>query len=364
MSVKLTNGKLKVLITGGAGFIGGCLIRRLLDETNSIIFNLDKVSYSSDISWLKDIQNKNRHQLLKVDLANNEETKKSIKDVDPDLIIHLAAESHVDRSIDNARPFIDSNILGTFNLLESAKDHWLKLDKIRKSNFRFLHVSTDEVYGSLGEEGFFNEDSKYDPRSPYSASKAASDHLVNAWFHTFKFPIIKTNCSNNFGPYQFIEKLIPLVILKAINNEKIPIYGDGKNVRDWLFVEDHIDAIIIAICKGEIGKTYCIGGNNQKRNIEIVNEICKIIDKKLNKKDSTKDKIIFVNDRPGHDKRYAIDSTLIKSELGWEPNHTFEDALEKTVSWYINNLDWCKEVELKSNYNGERLGLNINKFSN
>ncbi len=364
MTIKLKSGKLKVLVTGGAGFIGGCLIRKLLEKTNSKVFNLDKISYSSDLSWLQTIKNKDRHQLLKVDLANIKETKKAIKDSDPDLIIHLAAESHVDRSIEDAKPFINSNILGTFNLLESAKDHWLQLNNYRKNNFRILHVSTDEVYGSLGNEGFFNEDSPYDPRSPYSASKAASDHLVNAWFHTFKLPIIKTNCSNNFGPFQFTEKLIPLVILKAINGQKIPIYGDGKNVRDWLFVEDHIDALIIAICKGEVGKTYCIGGGNQKTNIEIVNQICEIVDKKLKKKDPTKNNIIFVSDRPGHDKRYAIDSNFIKCELGWKPNHNFEDALKETIYWYINNLDWCKKIQLKSNYSGERLGININEFNN
>ena len=362
MTIKLKSGKLKLLVTGGAGFIGGCLIRRLLEKTNSTVFNLDKISYSSDLSWLQTMNNKDRHQLLKVDLANIKETKKAIKYSDPDLIIHLAAESHVDRSIENAQPFINSNILGTFNLLESAKEHWLKLDDHRKNNFRFLHVSTDEVYGSLGNQGLFNEESPYDPRSPYSASKAASDHLVNAWFHTFKFPIIKTNCSNNFGPFQFPEKLIPLVILKAINSEKIPIYGDGKNIRDGLFVEDHIDALIITICKGEVGKTYCIGGGNQKTNIEMVNKICGIIDKKLKKKDPTKNNIIFVSDRPGHDKRYAIDSNLIKFELGWKPKHTFEDALKKTIYWYVDNLDWCKKVGLKSNYSGERLGLSIIKL--
>ena len=354
----LTNGNLRILVTGGAGFIGGCLIRKLLGNTNALIYNLDKITYASDLSWLENNKNRDRHHFIKADLVNFEETKNALQNSNPDLIVHLAAESHVDRSIENARPFIESNILGTFNLLENSKNHWDNLNFSRKNRFKFLHVSTDEVFGSLGKYGLFDENSLYDPRSPYSATKASSDHLVNAWFHTFNFPILKTNCSNNFGPYQFPEKLIPLIILKALNNEKIPIYGNGLNIRDWLFVEDHIDALYLVLEQAEIGKNYCIGGNNERSNIEIANLICEQLDLKFPNNKPHNKLIEFVEDRPGHDKRYAINSGLIQKELSWIPKYTFKDSIEKTIDWYIKNLNWCKKIQNNSNFKGERLGLN------
>tara|TARA_B100000886_G_scaffold331665_1_gene283438 strand:- start:722 stop:1867 length:1146 start_codon:yes stop_codon:yes gene_type:complete len=354
----LTNGNLRILVTGGAGFIGGCLIRKLLSNTNALIYNLDKITYASDLSWLENNKNRDRHHFIKADLVNFEETKNALQNSNPDLIVHLAAESHVDRSIENARPFIESNILGTFNLLENSKNHWDNLNFSRKNRFKFLHVSTDEVFGSLGKYGLFDENSLYDPRSPYSATKASSDHLVNAWFHTFNFPILKTNCSNNFGPYQFPEKLIPLIILKALNNEKIPIYGNGLNIRDWLFVEDHIDALYLVLEQAEIGKNYCIGGNNERSNIEIANLICEQLDLKFPNNKPHNKLIEFVEDRPGHDKRYAINSGLIQKELSWIPKYTFKDSIEKTIDWYIKNLNWCKKIQNNSNFKGERLGLN------
>ena len=356
LNIDILNEKYRVLVTGGAGFIGGCLIRRLLQNKNLKIFNLDKLSYASDLTGIQNCLNNENHILIRTDLSNFDETNKAMIKANPDLIIHLAAESHVDRSIDNARPFIQSNIMGTFNLLESAKLHWINLKNSRKKLFKFLHVSTDEVFGSLGKEGYFFENSQYDPRSPYSASKAASDHLVNAWFHTYEFPIVKTNCSNNFGPYQFPEKLIPLTILKALNTLTIPIYGSGENIRDWLFVEDHVDALILAIDKGKIGETYCIGGNNEKSNIEIAKTICKFIDNNDNSKESCEKLIKFVADRPGHDKRYAINSNFIKKELGWFPKHSFEEAINKTIKWYQTNKSWCERMMKSSNYYGERVG--------
>ena len=362
---KLINGKRKILVTGGAGFIGSTLIRRLLVETDSIIFNLDKIGYSSDLSSInKLISNKkeelsDRYSLLKVDLKDYSNTSDAIKEADPDIIFHLAAESHVDRSIDSPSAFINNNIVGTYNLLQASLIYFESLKRDNKDNFRFHHISTDEVYGSLGEKGSFNEGTKYDPRSPYSASKAASDHLVNAWFHTYSFPIIVTNCSNNFGPWQFPEKLIPLTILKAISNKNIPLYGNGTNIRDWLYVEDHIDALILSVIKGEIGKSYCIGGYGEKSNIEVVNKICEYLDKKIPKSLSYKEQIKFVNDRPGHDWRYSIDSTLITKELGWRPKNTFNEALFKTIQWYLDNQDWCIKVQEKSGYNGERLGVKV-----
>jgi len=358
--LKLKNQTKKVLITGGCGFIGGCLIRRLLKSTDWIIYNLDKISYASYQMDTKKIKHLNRYYLLEVDLSNFQNTQIALEDSDPDFVIHLAAETHVDRSIDNSMPFIKSNILGTYNLLESCKKHWENLNTIRKKEFRFLHVSTDEVFGSLGEKGSFSEKSPYDPRSPYSASKAASDHLVNAWFHTFDMPTIRTNCSNNFGPYQFPEKLIPLVILKAINNLQIPVYGNGENIRDWLYVEDHIDALLTVLQKGEIGNNYCIGGNNEKSNIEIINYICKYLDKKIPKQSSYSKQITFVKDRPGHDKRYSINSKFIYQKLGWQPRYNFKDSLKETIEWYLNNKDWCKDLTNSSGYKGERIGLSNN----
>ena len=356
----------RVLITGGAGFIGGALIRRLLLESDFIIFNLDKLGYSSDITSIENIikeskEINSRYNFLNINLSHKKSVEEVIKKVDPDLIIHLAAESHVDRSIDDPSVFIESNIIGTFNLLEVSSSHFSKLPKERKKNFRFQHISTDEVYGSLEDDGYFSENTNYNPRSPYSASKAASDHLVNCWYHTYGLPILITNCSNNYGPWQFPEKLIPLSIIKAIKNQPIPLYGDGKNIRDWLFVEDHIDAIMLVSSKGKVGSNYCVGGNNEKTNKDILNKICFILEKKLSKKNRYYSNLItHVNDRPGHDKRYAIDSSKIKSELGWTPKYSFAEGLEITVEWYIRNLDWCEKIQKRNSYFGERLGLNKN----
>ncbi len=351
-------------MTGGAGFIGGCLVRRLLQFTTAKIFNLDKCSYASDLSsidkLLTDLGDdfRNRNSLLKVDLADFNATELAVKTADPDIIFHLAAESHVDRSIDSPRAFLESNIVGTFNLLEATRKHWEALPTDRKRNFRFHHISTDEVFGSLGNVGSFSETTSYDPRSPYSASKASSDHLVKSWNHTYDLPVVLTNCSNNFGPWQFPEKLIPLVILKAISGDSIPLYGDGSNIRDWLFVEDHIDALLLAATQGEIGRTYCIGGFGERSNKQVVDMICTFLDKKIPQNHSYSDLIVNVADRPGHDKRYSIDSSRITKELGWFPKIDFSIGLERTVDWYISNIDWCKQIKIKSGYLGERIGLN------
>ena len=360
MNINIKEDNLNILITGGAGFIGSCLIKKLLNYTNANIFNLDKISYTSDFSQIEESNRLENYNFIKTDLNNYEATKIAINKSNPDFIFHLAAESHVDRSIDNSRPFIQSNIIGTFNILEATKSYWMDLSNSKRKTFRFLHVSTDEVFGSLGREGSFSEKTAYDPRSPYSASKAASDHLSSAWFHTFRMPIIRTNCSNNFGPYQFHDKLIPLIIMKAMQNEQIPIYGDGSNIRDWLYVEDHVEALILSATKGKIGSNYCVGGNNEKSNLEIANSICEILDKKLPRKSSYKSLIQFVEDRPGHDKRYAINSDLIKKELNWYPKYEFNNALENTIDWYIKNTKWVEKVS-KKNYKGERIGLKFFK---
>jgi dTDP-glucose 4,6-dehydratase len=292
-----------------------------------------------------------------VDLKNPIETNIALEEADPDLVINFAAESHVDRSLESPLNFIDSNIVGTFNLLESSRKHFMKLDCERKKTFRFYHVSTDEVFGSLGETGKFNEDSPYDPRSPYSASKAASDHLVNAWNKSFNLPTVISNCSNNFGPRQFPEKLIPLTIYNCLMQREILLYGDGENVRDWLYIDDHIDAILSIANKGKIGEKYCIGGFGEISNIKIVNLICNIMDKKFPKNSKHSHLIRFVEDRPGHDKRYSIDSKKICLELGWKPNHNINEGLIKTIDWYINNQNWLKNKFIESGYKGERLGL-------
>ncbi len=336
--------KPKVLITGGGGFIGGAVIRKLLKDSNFIIYNLDKMGYASNLNSINNVllnlnsDKEKRHKLLKVDLTNFSETNSAMKYANPDLIMHLAAESHVDRSIEGPRKFIDNNILGTFNLLEATRDHYENLSFERKKVFRFHHISTDEVFGTLDKEGKFNENTKYDPRSPYSASKASSDNLVNAWLHTYGVPSLITNSSNNYGPWQYREKLIPKIIINALNNKEIPIYGDGGNIRDWLYVEDHAEALVEVLTKGRIGEKYCIGANEEKTNNLIVNKICDFLDEKVPRSNSYKNLIIYVQDRLGHDKRYAIDSSKIESELNWKPKYSFNEALEITISWYIKKF--------------------------
>ncbi len=358
----LSNRFKRVLVTGGAGFIGGSLVRRLLQKSTVKVFNLDKLSYASDLTGISDLiknmdLNENlRYKFLNIDLLDKDSLEKAFEIAKPDLIIHMAAESHVDRSIDNPKIFIESNIMGTFNLLELSRNFFYKLSDEKKSIFKFVHISTDEVFGTLGSKGSFSEFSNYDPRSPYSASKASSDHLVNSWFHTYGLPVITTNCSNNFGPWQFPEKLIPLVIIKALKEEKIPLYGDGLNIRDWLFIEDHIDALILVINKGKNGDKYCIGGQGEKTNKELVELICMKLNKLINNNKDFLELIYFVRDRPGHDKRYSIDPKKLIKELNWKPRFKFELALEKTIIWYIENQKWCDSVKLKSNYFGERIG--------
>ncbi len=338
--------KTKILITGGCGFIGGAVIRKLLKESDCIIYNLDKMGYASDLTSIKNvlinlnIEEDTRHKLLKTDLSNYSETLSAVNYSDPDLIMHLAAESHVDRSIAGPSEFIKSNIIGTFNLLEASKVHYEKLSYKRKNHFRFHHISTDEVFGTLGEYGKFNEDTKYDPRSPYSASKASSDHLVNSWHHTFGLPTLMTNCSNNYGPWQYPEKLIPKIIINALRNSKIPIYGDGKNIRDWLYVEDHAEALIEVLNSGGIGQKYCIGGNEERSNNEIAEIVCNYLDIIYPRSNTYKKLIKYVEDRKGHDFRYAINAKKIKDKLNWEPKFTFNKGIENTVNWYLKNSEW------------------------
>ena len=336
---------MRILVTGGAGFIGKALIIKLLSNPQNEIYNLDKLTYASDLVEIDNFikfKNLKNYKFLKVDLSNKSQTSEAIKIANPDLIIHLAAESHVDRSITNPFIFIKSNIVGTYNLLEAALIHFQELKAKRKEIFKFHHISTDEVFGTLGDNGKFSEISQYDPRSPYSASKASSDHLVRAWFHTYNLPVLITNCSNNYGPWQFPEKLIPVIIYNALKGEKIPIYGNGLNIRDWLYVDDHVDALLQVICKGKIGSSYCIGGNNEKSNIDCAEEICFYLDKFKPKKSQYKKQISFVKDRQGHDKRYAINASKIKTELGWEPKTNFSDGIRNTVYWYLENTDWLK----------------------
>ena len=350
---------MRYLITGGAGFIGGALVRKLISNQKNVVFNLDKLGYASDLESIDNLNLKNNfgnYTFINVNLVDKENLGDAIQKANPDVIMHLAAESHVDRSIDEPHHFLESNIVGTFNLLQLAKEYWSNLKPERKENFKFHHISTDEVYGSLGEKGSFNELTSYDPRSPYSASKASSDHLVRAWFHTYNFPVLITNCSNNFGPWQFPEKLIPLVISKALDGKKIPIYGDGLNIRDWLYVEDHVEALLLVIQKGKIGESYCIGGYGERTNKYIVELICSILDKRKPANSSYSNLIEHVKDRPGHDRRYSIDSSKINKELGWKSNFKLEESIEKTVNWYLDNYSWVKKIQEKSQYGGERIG--------
>ena len=350
----------KILVTGGAGFIGSAMVRHLIDRTNSTVINVDKLTYSGNLQSLQSVKNNKNYFFENVDICNINDLDRVFNEYQPDVIVHLAAESHVDRSIDSPAEFIQTNVIGTFNLLESAKGYWKELKGHKKENFRFLHVSTDEVYGDLeGTSNFFTENTPYNPSSPYSASKASSDHLVRAWFRTFKIPVLITNCSNNYGPCQFPEKLIPHIILSALRGEKLPVYGDGKQIRDWLYVEDHVRALLAVLMKGEPGHTYNIGGNNEIQNIDVVKRICTILDSKipsqLNGLKSFSELISFVKDRPGHDQRYAIDASKIQTEIKWNPKESFDSGLEKTISWYLANQEWCSNVQ-NGNYKFIRLG--------
>jgi dTDP-glucose 4,6-dehydratase len=364
----LLAGRRRILVTGGAGFIGGAVVRRLLQESDALVFNLDKCGYASDLTSIEQVlgelgtramgaDGQCRHTLLRLDLTDAEATAAAVRQADPDLVMHLAAESHVDRSIEGPAAFIDSNVSGTFQLLQAVRAHWQELSAERQAAFRFHHISTDEVFGSLGDTGRFSETTPYDPRSPYSASKAASDHLVNAWHHTYGLPVVLTNCSNNYGPWQFPEKLIPVVILKAAAGEPIPLYGDGQNVRDWLYVEDHVDALLLAACRGELGRSYCVGGHGERTNKQVVEAICSALDGLLPDGAPHSRLITPVTDRPGHDRRYAIDPSRISNELGWQPRHSVQEGLTATVRWYLEQQDWCSRVREQGGYSGGRLGV-------
>lgn len=345
----------KIVVTGGAGFIGSSLVRLLIDQTEYEVLNIDKLTYAGHLESLVEVESSERYKFEQVDICDAKSINKIFNEFQPDMIIHLAAESHVDRSIDGSAEFIKTNVNGTHTLLEEAKYYWQSLEENKKESFRFLHVSTDEVYGSLGQEGYFTEETSYDPRSPYSSSKASSDHLVRAWYHTYGLPTIITNCSNNYGPYQFPEKLIPVVILKALQGKDIPVYGTGENIRDWLFVDDHARALLKVVESGIPGETYNVGGHNEKQNLEVVQTICDTLDELVPKKTKYKNQISFVTDRPGHDFRYAIDASKIERELGWMPEETFESGIKKTIQWYLDNMGWVEAVTDK-NYNLERLG--------
>jgi len=352
----------KILVTGGAGFIGSAVVRHVINSTNDSVINLDKLTYAGNLQSLEPVSNDERYTFEQVDICDRKELDRVFKHHKPDAVMHLAAESHVDRSITGPAEFIQTNIVGTYNLLEAAREYWSTLDATAKEAFRFHHISTDEVYGDLphpdeqeGELPLFTERTSYAPSSPYSASKASSDHLVRAWLRTYDFPTIVTNCSNNYGPYHFPEKLIPLVILNALEGKDLPVYGKGDQIRDWLYVEDHARALYRVVTEGVVGETYNIGGHNEKQNIEVVKTICSILDELVPKQTKYSEQITFVSDRPGHDRRYAIDSSKMSRELNWTPEETFETGLRKTVQWYLDNQSWCNNVQ-NGTYQRERLG--------
>lgn len=349
----------KLLVTGGAGFIGSAFIRQLISEDpDVVVLNVDKLTYAGNLESLDPIADSPRYSFECADICDTTTVQKLWERFRPDAVIHLASETHVDRSIDGPAAFVQTNIVGTHVLLETARQYWGKLGGTDKARFRFLHVSTDEVFGSLGPSGYFTEESAYAPSSPYSASKAAADHLVRAWHKTYGLPVLLSNCSNNFGPYQFPEKLIPLTILAALEEKPLPVYGDGQNVRDWLFVEDHCRALRSVLVKGRIGECYNVGGHNEKTNIAVVRELCDLLDELRPRKNggSYRDLVTLVEDRPGHDRRYAIDPGKAQRDLGWSPQETFESALRKTVLWYLANPRWCQHVR-DGSYRGERLGV-------
>lgn len=349
---------MRILLTGGAGFIGSAVIRHAIKELKWTVFNVDLLTYAGNLESLRDVQNSPNYLFSQTHIGDFSAMAKIFTDFAPDAVMHLAAESHVDRSIDSPAAFIETNVLGTGTLLNAALDYWRTLSGERKERFRFHHISTDEVYGSLGPTGFFTERTPYAPRSPYSASKAASDHLVRAWHHTYGLPTVVTNCSNNYGPYHFPEKLIPLIILNALDKKPLPVYGRGENVRDWLYVEDHARALTTVVSRGVSGETYNIGGHQERKNIEVVREICALLDELRPLSNGSYAELIeFVTDRPGHDLRYAICADKIESQLGWRPRETFESGLRKTVEWYLENEWWWRPIREKK-YAGSRLGEN------
>ena len=347
---------MNILITGGAGFIGSALIRYLINETDHHVLNIDKLTYAGNLSTLAAVAGDARYQFRQIDICDANAIQQALTEFKPHKIIHLAAESHVDRSVDSPGEFIQTNVVGTFTLLNAALGYWRDHDP---EGFIFHHVSTDEVYGTLGPEGLFTESTPYSPNSPYSASKASSDHLVRAWHETYGLPTLVTNCSNNYGPYQFPEKLVPLVTLNALEGKPLPIYGKGDQIRDWLFVDDHVRALYQVATKGEAGETYNIGGNEEKKNLQVVTTICEVLGSKISDRsaDQLKELITHVDDRPGHDQRYAIDARKIASELGWQPEESFESGMDKTIEWYLRNSNWCQEIA-DTKYSRERLGTN------
>jgi len=354
----MANSSLRVLVTGGSGFIGSALIRRLIVQSEHLVLNFDKMTYAATWGSLESVEQNPRYRFVQADICDPVMVAAAFESFDPDIIVHLAAESHVDRSIDGPGEFIQTNIVGTYTLLQAALDHYRRLPGARQDRFRFHHVSTDEVFGSLGATGLFMETTPYDPRSPYSASKASSDHLVQAWGHTYGLPVLLTNCSNNYGPFHFPEKLIPLMIIKALSGEMLPIYGKGHNIRDWLYVGDHAAALHLVFETGQPGETYNIGGSAERKNIDVVESICSILDLLRPRQDGLRyrEQIGYVADRPGHDQRYAIDASKIKRTLGWAPRESFESGIEKTVQWYLDNETWWREILGRTNAS-ERRGL-------
>ena len=349
---------LKILVTGGAGFIGSALVRHLIENTAHEVLVVDALTYAGNLSSLAAVAGSARYQFLQADVCDAEAIASAIASFQPNVITHLAAESHVDRSLDGPAAFIQTNLVGTFNMLQSALEYWRTFPTDAQASFRFHHISTDEVFGALSDEGFFTEETPYDPRSPYSASKAGSDHLVRAWGHSYGLPVLITNCSNNYGPHHFPEKLIPLMIIKALSGEPLPVYGAGSNVRDWLYVDDHVRALVAVFERGVVGESYMIGGNSERTNLAVVHTICDALDALRPRDDgkSYRDQITYVADRPGHDFRYAIDASKLRDGLGWAPQESFESGIAKTIDWYLSNESWWRDI-LSGAYQGERLGL-------